>query len=166
MRHIIAILLQNESGALSRVAGLFSTRGYNIESLAVAPTTDATVSRITLVTTGSDNVIQQILNQLNKLIDVVRVEDMTLGEHLERELVLLKLRARPEQASALRTAIEATGGHVLEPAAEGLIAELTGNEAEINAFIGSLSTKAEILEIARSGALGMSRSLRPLQLVK
>ena len=166
MRHIIAILLQNESGALSRVAGLFSTRGYNIESLSVAPTNDATVSRITLVTTGSENVIQQILNQLHKLIDVVRVEDMTLGEHLERELVLLKLRTRPDQAPSLLRTIEAAGGHVLEPDAEGIIAELTGNETEINAFIANLSAKAEIVEIARSGAIGMSRSARPLQLVK
>ncbi|MEJ0006078.1 MAG: acetolactate synthase small subunit [Steroidobacteraceae bacterium] len=102
MRHIIAILLQNEAGALSRVAGLFSTRGYNIESLSVAPTDDATVSRITMVTTGSDAVIQQIVNQLHKLIDVVRVEDMTTGEHLERELVLLKLKVRPEHTDALR----------------------------------------------------------------
>ena len=95
MRHIIAILLQNEAGALSRVAGLFSTRGYNIESLSVAPTDDPTVSRLTLVTTGSDAVIQQIVNQLNKLVDVVNVEDMTTGEHLERELIVLKLRVRP-----------------------------------------------------------------------
>ena len=166
MRHIIAILLQNESGALSRVAGLFSTRGYNIESLAVAPTNDPTVSRITLVTTGSDNVIQQILNQLHKLIDVVRVEDMTLGEHLERELVLLKLRAKPAEIALLRGAIEAAGGHVLEPVTDGLIAELTGTEAEVTAFIRNLSAKAEILELARSGALGLSRNLRPLQLVK
>src|SRR5712671_7012487 len=97
MRHIIAILLQNEAGALARVAGLFSTRGYNIESLSVAPTDDPTVSRLTLVTTGSEAVIQQIANQLNKLVDVVNVEDMTLGEHLERELVLLKLKVRPER---------------------------------------------------------------------
>jgi len=166
MRHIIAILLQNESGALSRVAGLFSTRGYNIESLAVAPTNDPTVSRITLVTTGSENVIQQILNQLHKLIDVVRVEDMTLGEHLERELVLLKLRAKPAEIALLRGAIEAAGGHVLEPVTDGLIAELTGTEAEVTAFIRNLSAKAEILELARSGALGLSRNLRPLQLVK
>ena len=96
-RHIIAILLQNEAGALTRVAGLFSTRGYNIESLSVAATDDPTVSRITLVTKGSDAVIQQIANQLNKLIDVVSVEDMTGGEHLERELVLLKLKVRPDR---------------------------------------------------------------------
>ena len=105
MRHIIAILLQNEAGALARVAGLFSTRGYNIESLSVAPTDDPTVSRLTLVTSGSDAVIQQIANQLNKLVDVVNVLDMTRGEHLERELVLLKLRVA---AGAVPTRCAAT----------------------------------------------------------
>src|SRR5246127_5917558 len=97
MRHIVAILLQNEAGALTRVAGLFSPPGYNIESLSVAPTDDPTVSRLTLVTKGSDAVIQQIANQLNKLVDVVSVEDMTLGENIERELVLLKVKVRPER---------------------------------------------------------------------
>src|SRR6185312_2433314 len=110
MRHIIAILLQNEAGALSRVAGLFSTRGYNIESLSVAPTDDPTVSRLTLVTTGSESVIQQIVNQLNKLVDVVNVEDMTTGEHLERELILLKLRVRPADTDAIRGYVVRTGG--------------------------------------------------------
>ena len=102
MRHIIAILLQNEAGALTRVAGLFSTRGYNIESLSVAPTDDPTVSRLTLVTRGSDAVIQQIVNQLNKLVDVVSVLDMTRGQHLERELVLLKLRVDPRDTDTVR----------------------------------------------------------------
>ena len=100
MRHIIAILLQNEAGALTRVTGLFSSRGYNIESLSVAPTDDATVSRLTLVTTGSDAVILQIVNQLKKLIDVVSVDDMTSGEHIERELVLLKLRLEPARTAS------------------------------------------------------------------
>ncbi|NBR16978.1 MAG: acetolactate synthase small subunit [Gammaproteobacteria bacterium] len=126
MRHIIAINLQNEAGALTRVAGLFSTRGYNIESLSVAATDDPTVSRITLVTKGSDSVMQQIISQLNKLIDVVAVEDMTQGEHIERELVLLKLKVRLEQA-------------------------------EIDKFITDLSKGAELLEVVRSGALGISR---------
>src|SRR2546429_9740109 len=99
MRHIIAILLQNEAGALTRVAGLFSTRGYNIESLSVAPTDDPTVSRLTLVTKCSDAVIPQIVNQLNKLVDVVNVEDMTLCEHLEREMILLQLQGRPERST-------------------------------------------------------------------
>jgi acetolactate synthase-1/3 small subunit len=157
MRHIIAISLQNEAGALSRVAGLFSTRGYNIESLSVAPTDDATVSRITLVTKGSDAVIQQILNQLNKLVDVVSVEDMTLGEHLERELALLKLRMRPEQTDAVRGYVVRAGGRVLDPSPDGFIVELTASEAEVNAFVADLAGRTELREVVRSGALGISR---------
>ena len=160
MRHIIAILLQNEAGALTRVAGLFSTRGYNIESLSVAPTDDPTVSRLTLVTKGSDLVIQQIVNQLNKLIDVVRVEDMTLGEHLERELVLLKLKVRPEHTDGLRGYVVRTGGRVLDPALDCFIVELTASEAEINTFIRELATRAVLLEVVRSGALGIGRTGR------
>lgn len=157
MRHIIAILLQNEAGALSRVAGLFTTRGYNIESLSVAPTQDSTVSRITLVTSGSNAVIQQIVNQLYKLIDVVKVEDMTGGEHLERELVLLKLRVRPADLDAVRGTVTQNGGHVLEPAPECFIAELSAGEAQVNAFIGELTGRAELIEVVRSGALGIAR---------
>jgi acetolactate synthase-1/3 small subunit len=160
MRHIIAIQLQNEAGALSRVAGLFSTRGYNIESLSVAATDDATVSRLTLVTKGSEGVIQQIVNQLNKLIDVVRVEDMTLGEHLERELVLLKLKVRSEHTDSLRGYVVRTGGRVLDPALDCFIVELTASEAEINAFIRELATRAVLLEVVRSGALGIGRTGR------
>src|SRR5579863_268698 len=144
MRHIIAILLQNEAGALSRVAGLFSTRGYNIESLSVAPTHDPTVSRLTLVTTGSDAVIQQIVNQLNKLVDVVNVLDMTRGEHLERELVLLKLRIAPAHTDTVRGQVVRGGGRVLDPAVEGFIVELTASEAEINAFVSDLGQRAEL----------------------
>ena len=151
MRHIIAILLQNEAGALSRVAGLFSTRGYNIESLSVAPTDDPTVSRLTLVTKGSDLVIQQIVNQLNKLVDVVQVLDMTRGEHLERELVLLKLRVAPGQTDTVRGQVVRSGGRVLDPAVEGFIVELTASEAEINAFMADLAHRAELLEVVRSG---------------
>ena len=165
MRHIIAILLQNEAGALSRVAGLFSTRGYNIESLSVAPTDDPTVSRITLVTTGSDPVIQQILNQLHKLIDVVEVEDLTLGEHLERELVLLKVKVHPGETDGLRGYVVRAGGRVLDPALDSFIVELTASEAEINAFVADLGQVAELLEVVRSGALGMSRHGRALQVV-
>ncbi|HTY48952.1 MAG TPA: acetolactate synthase small subunit [Steroidobacteraceae bacterium] len=166
MRHIIAILLQNEAGALTRVAGLFSTRGYNIESLSVAPTDDPTVSRITLVTTGSDAVMQQIGNQLNKLIDVVRVEDMTRGEHLERELALVKLKVRAEHAQGLRAFVAGKGGRVLDPALDGFIVELTASEAEVNSFIGDLNSRAELLEIARSGAIGLTRSSLGLQVLK
>jgi acetolactate synthase I/III small subunit len=163
MRHIIAILLQNEAGALTRVAGLFSTRGYNIESLSVAPTEDSTVSRLTLVTTGSDAVIQQILNQLNKLVDVVQVLDMTRGEHLERELVLLKLKVEAGQTDAVRGQVVRSGGRVLDPATEGFIVELTASEAEINTFVADLGQRAQLLEVVRSGALGISRSARVLR---
>jgi len=166
MRHIIAILLQNEAGALTRVAGLFSTRGYNIESLSVAPTDDPTVSRLTLVTKGSDAVIQQIVNQLNKLVDVVNVEDMTLGEHLERELVLLKLKVPPERTDTVRGHVIRTGGRVLDPAVDGFIVELTASEAEVNAFIADLGQNADLLEVVRSGALGIGRNARPLRVVR
>jgi acetolactate synthase-1/3 small subunit len=164
MRHIIAILLQNEAGALARVAGLFSTRGYNIESLSVAATDDPTVSRLTLVTKGSDAVIQQIANQLNKLVDVVNVEDMTLGEHLERELVLLKLR--PERTDTVRGHVVRLGGRVLDPAPDGFIVELTGSEADVNTFVSELARDAELLEVVRSGALGIARNARPLRVVR
>jgi acetolactate synthase I/III small subunit len=165
-RHIIAILLQNEAGALTRVAGLFSTRGYNIESLSVAATDDPTVSRITLVTKGSEAVIQQIANQLHKLIDIVSVEDMTGGEHLERELVLLKLKVRPDQTDVVRGYVVRTGGRVLDPATDCFIVELTASEAEINTFIGDLARHAELTEVVRSGALGMGRSGRALRVVR
>ena len=156
MRHIIAVLLQNEAGALTRVAGLFSSRGYNIESLSVAPTDDPTVSRITLVTKGSDAVIQQIANQLNKLVDVVTVEDMTRGAHLERELVLLKLRLRPADTDGVRGCVVRAGGRVLEPSPDAFIVELTASEAEVNALVRDLAARGEIIEVVRSGALGMS----------
>jgi len=163
MRHIIAILLQNEAGALTRVAGLFSTRGYNIESLSVAPTDDPTVSRLTLVTSGSDAVIQQIVNQLNKLVDVVNVLDMTRGLHLERELVLLKLRVDPRHTDTVRGLVVRSGGRVLDPATEGFIVELTASEAEINSFVADLARGAQLLEVVRSGALGIGRTARALR---
>ena len=166
MRHIIGILLQNEAGALNRVAGLFSTRGYNIESLSVAPTDDATVSRITLVTRGSDAVIQQIIGQLNKLVDVVSVEDMTGGEHLERELVLLKLKVRPEHTDVVRGYVVRTGGRVLDPATEGFVVELTASEAEVNQFVTDLGERTDIVEVVRSGALAVGRNARALHVVR
>jgi acetolactate synthase-1/3 small subunit len=166
MRHIIAIHLQNEAGALSRVAGLFSTRGYNIESLSVAATNDPTVSRITLVTKGSDSVIQQILNQLQKLIDVVAVEDMTRGEHIERELVLLKLKVEPKFTDSVRGYVVRAGGRVLDPHAEGFVVELTASEAEVSKFVEDLGASCEILDVVRSGALGVARHPRALSLVR
>ena len=166
MRHIIGILMQNEAGALSRVAGLFSSRGYNIESLSVAPTDDPTVSRLTLVTTGSDAVILQITNQLSKLIDVVHIDDMTRGEHIERELVLVKLRIDPARRDGLRGYVVRTGGRVLDPSVEGFVVELLGSEAEVNGFLREIAGHGELLEVVRSGALGISRNSRSLRLVE
>lgn len=165
MRHIIAILLQNEAGALTRVAGLFSSRGYNIESLNVAPTEDPLVSRLTLVTKGSDAVIQQIANQLLKLVDVVSVEDMTRGEHVERELLIIKVCVAAGQQAALRALAADAGGKVLSETAECHIVELTHSEAQINAFIAAAARCGEILEVVRSGALGIARGAHSLQSV-
>ena len=157
MRHIIAILLQNEAGALTRVAGLFSTRGYNIESLSVAATQDPTVSRITLVTKGSDAVIQQIASQLLKLVDVVNVEDMTSGEHLERELLLVKLDVAPGKRAALDPVLARAGARVISDKGPSLIFELTSSEVAVTRFIEELTPLAQIREVVRSGALGIGQ---------
>jgi acetolactate synthase-1/3 small subunit len=156
-RHIIAVTLQNEAGALTRVAGLFSTRGYNIESLNVATTDDPAVSRLTLVTTGSDAVIQQITNQLLKLVDVVDVEDVTREDHFERELLLIKVKAKLTQVGALWAAAQRSGGRVLWDAADSFTVELTGSEADLNRFIAELGNYGEVLEVVRSGALAIQK---------
>jgi acetolactate synthase-1/3 small subunit len=166
MRHIIALLLQNEAGALTRVTGLISSRGYNIESLSVAPTNDATVSRVTLVTTGSDAVISQIRAQLQKLVDVVAVEDMTSGDHLARELLLLKLQVAQEQAGALEALARRVGGKVLSPKPSSFIVELTSTEAEISEFIANAASFGDIVEVVRSGVLGISRANPKLHAIR
>ena len=166
MRHIIGILLQNESGALSRVAGLFSSRGYNIESLSVSATNDPALSRITLVTKGSETVVAQIANQLNKLIDVIAVDDMTGEDHLERELGIIKLRVRPAQREAIRALVEKAGGRLLAEERDCQVVELTASEAEVTDLALKLSAQAELLEIVRSGALAMSRQEHTLHVVE
>lgn len=166
MRHIIGILLQNESGALSRVAGLFSSRGYNIESLTVAATNDPGLSRITLVTKGSDAVVAQIANQLNRLIDVIAVDDMTGEDHLERELAIIKLRVRPAQREAIRTLLDKAGGRLLAEERDCQIVELAASEAEVSQLVQQLAAQAELLEIVRSGALAMSRQEHTLHVVE
>lgn len=164
MRHIIAILLENEAGALTRVTGLFSSRGYNIESLSVAPTEDPSVSRLTLVTTGDDAVITQIVSQVNKLVDVVRVNDMTRGQHFERELLLMKLRTPADQVPALTVLVDEAGGRVLENSTETIVVELTSSEALINRFIAAAGQRGEIIEVVRSGALGIASGPATLRL--
>ncbi|HWK73397.1 MAG TPA: acetolactate synthase small subunit [Povalibacter sp.] len=162
-RHIISILLQNEVGALTRVTSLFSTRGYNIESLNVAPTDDPTVSRLTLVTRGTQAVVQQIVKQSLKLIDVVNVDDVTSDEHVERELLLLKLRASHNHVERLRELVQKSGARVLSDAAESFTVELTDSESQINRFIAELGSCGEVLEVARSGALAILRGATTLR---
>jgi acetolactate synthase-1/3 small subunit len=157
MRHIIGIRLQNEAGALSRVAVMFSSRGFNIESLSVAPTNDAAVSRLTLVTTGANAVIQQIVSQLNKLVDVVSVEDMTSGEHVERELLLARVQPGKDGSEGLRRFVQSCGGRLLESDASSTIVELVGSEAAISSFLSELAAHGTLLDIVRSGALGVAR---------
>src|SRR6202047_136326 len=166
MRHIIAILLQNEAGALTRVAGLISSRGYNIESLSVAPTDDPTVSRLTLVTIGSDAVLAQINAPLLKLGDVVAVEDMTSGDHLARELLLIKLQIAGQHVEAVGALLRRVGGRVLSSNPSSFIVELTSTETEIGEFIANVGAFGEIVEVVRSGVLGISRTNPRLHAVK
>lgn len=157
MRHIISILLENQAGALARVASLFSTRGYNIESLNVAPTDNPAVSRLTLVTVGSDEVIYQISKQLGKLVDVVSIADMTGIDHIERELALFKVRT-PESARAdLAALLDQFGGHVLGYDEGHGTLEIVGNGPEIDAFMEEVADIAEIESVVRSGAMAMAR---------
>jgi acetolactate synthase-1/3 small subunit len=163
-RHIISILLQNEVGALTRVAGLFSNRGYNIESLNVAPTEDPTVSRITLVTTGTEAVLAQIVNQSLKLVDVVNVDDMTRDAHFERELLLIKLKcSSASQDAPLRAAIDQAGAKILSDDPDSFVIEQTDSEARINHFISTVGNYAEVLEVVRSGALAVLRGVETLR---
>lgn len=166
MRHVIAILLQNEAGALTRVTGLISSRGYNIESLSVAPTNDPTVSRVTLVTIGSDPVIAQINAQLQKLVDVVAVEDMTSGDHLARELMLIKLQLGSAHVGAVTDLLRRVGGRILASNPSSFIVELASTEVEIGEFIANIGSFGEIIEVVRSGVLGISRSNPRLHAVK
>jgi acetolactate synthase I/III small subunit len=166
MRHLIAILLQNEAGALTRVTGLISARGYNIESLSVAPTNDPTVSRVTLVTIGSDHVIAQINAQLLKLVDVVAVDDMTGGDTLARELLLIKLQVAAGHVDDVNTLLRRVGGRVLSTNPSSYIVELTSTEMEIGEFIANVAAFGEVVEVVRSGVLGMSRANPRLHAVK
>jgi len=162
MRHVISILLQNEAGALSRVASLFSTRGYNIESLSVAPTEDLQVSRLTLVSIGSDQVISQITQQLFKLVDVVNIADMTLGDHIERELLLLKLRVPNEHHDKVRDCARELQARVLDDAMQNYTLEVTGSSGQLDEFVDRVGGMSEILAVVRSGPLSMARGQQVL----
>jgi len=161
MRHIISILLENESGALSRVAGLFSARAYNIESLTVAPTDDSTLSRMTIVTSGTEEIIEQINKQLNKLIDVVKLHDLTQDAHIERELMLIKVQATNEARDEVKRLVEIFRGHIIDVTDTTYTIEITGNGEKLDAFVEALSS-ITIYEVVRSGLLGISRGDRVL----
>ena len=163
MRHILSILVENEAGALSRVAGLFSARGYNIETLTVAPTEDTTMSRMTIVTTGSDDVIEQITKQLNKLVDVVKVVDLSDGEHIERELMLVKVRAAGKDRDEMKRMAEIFRGRIIDVTDKSYTIELTGTGSKLDAFLSAIE-RGTILETVRTGASGIGRGDRVLKL--
>ena len=163
MRHIISILIENESGALSRVAGLFSARGYNIESLTVAATEDPSLSRMTLVTRGSEEIIEQITKQLNKLIDVIRLIDLAESFHIERELMMVKIRTPAEMRHEIRSMAEIFRGKIIDVTPTTYIVEMTGPSEKLDAFIADIDP-ANIIEVVRSGPTGISRGEKGLHL--
>ncbi|WP_430231043.1 acetolactate synthase small subunit [Nitrosomonas communis] len=162
MRHIISLLMENEAGALSRVAGLFSARGYNIESLIVAPTEDPTLSRMTLVTVGSDEVIEQITKQLNKLIEVVKIVDLSEGDHIERELMLVKVRAIGDDREEIKRLADIFRGSIIDVTDKSYTIELTGTSSKLDAFLETIQRNM-ILETIRTGASGLGRGERILK---
>ncbi len=162
MRHIISVLLENEPGALSRVVGLFSARGYNIESLTVAPTEDRSLSRMTIVTSGSDEVIEQITKHLNRLIEVVKLVDLTESAYTERELMLIKVRAVGKDRDEMKRLSDIFRGRIIDVTDRTYTVELTGDGGKLDAFIDALD-KGSILETVRTGASGISRGERVLK---
>ena len=162
MRHIISILLENEAGALSRVAGLFSARGYNIESLTVAPTEDQSLSRLTIVTSGSDEIIEQITKQLNKLIDVVKVVDLSEAAHIERELMLIKVRAAGKDREEMKRMADIYRGRIIDVTDSTYVIELTGSGSKLDSFIQAIDADL-ILETVRTGVSGIGRGDRILK---
>ncbi len=157
MKRIISILLENESGALSRVVGLFAQRGYNIDTLTVAPTDDDTLSRLTLTTEGDDQMAEQMVKQLHKLIDTIKVVELTVGSHIERELMLVKIKASdPEIRAELKSCVEIFRGHVVDVTASTYTVQLTGDSDKLDAFIDAVR-EIGIMEVVRSGVSGISR---------
>ena len=163
MKHIIAILIENEAGALSRVVGLFSARGYNIESLSVAPTENPSISRMTIATIGSEDVIEQITKHLNRLVDVVKVVDLTEGAHIERELMLIKVRAVGKEREEVKRMADIFRGHIVDVTDKSYTIELTGTQEKTQAFIDAMD-RSSILETVRTGVSGIGRGERILKL--
>ncbi|MGP9799482.1 acetolactate synthase small subunit [Rheinheimera sp. NSM] len=163
MRHIISVLLENESGALARLVGLFAQRGYNIDSLNVAPTDDATLSRLTLVTHGNDQVIEQISKQLHKLIEVVKVSDISEAAHIERELMLVKVKASGNQREEVKRCADIFRGQIIDVTPATYTIQLVGTSDKLDAFIQALGS-TPIMEVVRSGASGIARGEKTLAL--
>ncbi|MCC4265943.1 acetolactate synthase small subunit [Oceanimonas baumannii] len=163
MRRIISLLLENESGALSRVVGLFSQRAYNIETLTVAPTEDPTLSRMTIVTSGDERVIEQITKQLNKLVDVLKVSDLTDGDHIEREIVLVKVRADGSNRDEVKRTADIFRGQIVDVTPHLYTVQLVGTSDKLDAFIRNMSETTEVVEVVRSGVCGVSRGEKALR---
>ncbi len=163
MRRIISILMENEAGALSRVVGLFSQRGYNIETLTVAPTNDPSLSRLTLTTSGSDRVIEQITKQLNKLIEVVKLVDLSEGAHIERELMLVKLKATGAQRAEIKRTTDIFRGQIVDVTPSVYTVQLAGASDKLDAYLEAVGD-ASILEVVRSGVSGIARGDKILAL--
>ena len=161
MRRILSVLLENESGALSRVVGLFSQRGYNIESLNVAPTDDHSLSRLTVTTTGDDLKVEQVTKHLNKIIDVVKVVDLTEGAHVERDTLLVKVRAEGEQRDEVKRTTEIFRGQIIDVGPTTYIVQLTGPADKLDSFLEALG-ETQVLEVVRSGVAGMARGEKVL----
>ncbi|MBL8503741.1 MAG: acetolactate synthase small subunit [Rhodocyclaceae bacterium] len=162
MRHVISLLIENEAGALSRVSGLFSARAYNIESLTVAPTEDPSMSRMTIVSVGSDDIIEQITKQLNKLIEVVKVVDISEAAHIERELMLVKVRATGKDREEMKRMSDIFRGRIIDVTESTYVIELTGNTAKLDSFIEAID-RSLILETVRTGVCGIGRGDRVLK---
>lgn len=163
MRHIISILMENEAGALSRVIGLFSQRNFNIETLNVAPTEDPTMSRLTITTTGDERVIEQITKHLNKLIDVIKLVDLTEGQHIEREMMLVKVKAAGAQRAEVKRTTEIFRGQIIDVTPSIYIIQLAGDAGKLDAFLQALGGNT-ILEVVRTGVSGISRGEKVLSL--
>ncbi|MDR0933504.1 MAG: acetolactate synthase small subunit [Burkholderiaceae bacterium] len=163
MRHTISILLENEAGSLARVVGLFAARGYNIETLNVAPTEDPTLSRMTIVTSGSDDVIEQITKHLNRLIEIVKVVNLTDGSFVEREMMLIKVRAVGKEREEIKRTADIFRGSIVDVSDRAYTIELTGDKAKLDAFIESID-RAAILETVRTGGSGIGRGERILKI--
>ncbi|MDF2178719.1 acetolactate synthase small subunit [Aliiglaciecola sp. CAU 1673] len=164
MRRIISVLMENEPGALSRIIGLFSQRGYNLDTLCVAPVEDSSLSRLTITTVGDDKVIEQITKQVNKLVDVLKVSDLTDGQHIERELMLIKVATKSESIRAeVKRTVDIYRGQVVDISPTNYTMEITGTSDKLDAFVNTMAQVGEIVEISRTGVCGLARGEKAMR---